>query len=569
MENFVFLFFMLILFVVVIAHGVWINYKQRKWFIQKLCDLYGKTPSKEYKIERFARISGYYENHLMKNQLDDITWNDLSMDDIFKRVNYTITSTGEEYLYYLLRTPKQSEEDLRKWEELVAYFMNHPEERNKMLALLTQVGGTGKYSLYDYLGFLSTLGERSNLKNLLLNCGYIFLIPVMFINTSVGIVGILILLLYQIFSYFKEKKEIEPYITSLSYIMRLLKTAEKLWKLKLNDAPSSIGINAIKEQCKQMGKFKSGSFWALDSSNIGTAGNPLELIFTYVRMIFHVDLIIFNHMLKELRIHAQDIDGLVTNLGYIEATISIGYYRASIEHGLCCPCFTESDEFVIENGYHPLIEEPVKNSIASNKGVLLTGSNASGKSTFLKTIALSVVMAQTINTVLADSYHAPFYRIFSSMSLKDSIFNKESYYMAEIKSIKRILDSINSVDNNKSESEYIICFVDEVLRGTNTVERIAASTQILKSFGKKNVKCFAATHDVELTKILEEIYDNYHFQEEIQGNDVLFNYQLIKGKATTRNAIKLLDIIGYDTTIVKSAERQASLFLETGEWKLS
>lgn len=73
---------------------------------------------------------------------------------------------------------------------------------------------------------------------------------------------------------------------------------------------------------------------------------------------------------------------------------------------------------------------------------------------------------------------------------------------------------------------------------------------------------------LSLTHILEEDYGNYHFQEEIQDNDVLFNYRLFKGRAVSRNAIKLLGIIGYDEEIIEKAEKTAAHFLDTGEWAL-
>ena len=114
----------------------------------------------------------------------------------------------------------------------------------------------------------------------------------------------------------------------------------------------------------------------------------------------------------------------------------------------------------------------------------------------------------------------------------------------------------------------MICFVDEVLRGTNTVERIAASSQILKSMAVPGVLCFAATHDIELTHILEGYFENYHFQEEVQEHDILFNYKLYEGRAVSRNAIKLLSIIGYREQIIQKAEDTARRFLETGNWSL-
>ena len=149
------------------------------------------------------------------------------------------------------------------------------------------------------------------------------------------------------------------------------------------------------------------------------------------------------------------------------------------------------------------------------------------------------------------------------MSLRDDIESGESYYIVEIKALKRILDA------GRIHQGRVLCFVDEVLRGTNTVERIAASTQILMSLAGDNLTCFAATHDIELTDLLTDYYDNYHFEEDIREGDVFFNYKLLNGKATTRNAIKLLEIMGYDAGIIQKATKQAEHFVESGVWELA
>ena len=150
--------------------------------------------------------------------------------------------------------------------------------------------------------------------------------------------------------------------------------------------------------------------------------------------------------------------------------------------------------------------------------------------------------------------------VYSSMSLKDNLENNESYYMVEIKALKRIIDAAN-------RGERLICFVDEVLRGTNTVERVSASTEILKSFAiSDDVLAFAATHDIELTHLLDEWYANYHFEEEVVDDDVLFNYKLNKGRATSRNAIQLLKVMGYDDSIISAARMRADRFTQTGQY---
>lgn len=285
----------------------------------------------------------------------------------------------------------------------------------------------------------------------------------------------------------------------------------------------------------------------------------MEILADFLRMGFHIDLIKFNQMLTEVRKHLPEIDRMISVLGKIEAMIAIGSYRKAMS--CCVPEFT--DELFIETNemYHPLITHPVKNDISTGSSVLITGSNASGKSTFLKTVAISAILAQTIHTCPAASYKASLFRICSSMSLRDDVQGGDSYYMVEIKSLKRILAMAADEGDNP-----VLCFVDEVLRGTNTVERIAASTEILRSLDKKNCICFAATHDIELTHLLTKNYDNYHFEEDIADNDISFSYKIMCGRATTRNAIRLLGIMGYDKQIIEEAEQMANHFMKTGQW---
>ncbi len=210
--------------------------------------------------------------------------------------------------------------------------------------------------------------------------------------------------------------------------------------------------------------------------------------------------------------------------------------------------------------YHPLIENPVVNSFREEKGMLLTGSNASGKSTFLKTVAINVILAQTIYTCMAKNFTCSIFRVYSSMSLRDDLAAKESYFIVEIKALKRVIDAV------KRKGAPVLCFVDEVLRGTNTVERIAASTEILESLLGESSMCFAATHDIELTRLLEGRYHNFHFEETILEDDVKFNYKLKEGRATTRNAIKLLGVLQYEKQIIEKAEKRAEHFVNTGKW---
>jgi DNA mismatch repair ATPase MutS len=129
--------------------------------------------------------------------------------------------------------------------------------------------------------------------------------------------------------------------------------------------------------------------------------------------------------------------------------------------------------------------------------------------------------------------------------------------MVEIKAIKRILDA------SESEGRPVLCFVDEVLRGTNTAERIAASTEILREMAQRRILVFAATHDRELTEYLKDSMENYHFEEKLEGKDISFSYELLPGPATTKNAILLLRQCEFPESLVLRAEKLSQSLEET------
>lgn len=564
MEYLIFWGAMALILLFLAGQGVLADRREKKRFEKKLYESYGKRPDKEYKVERFLRIPGYYEHHRRPGQIDDITWNDLSMDQVFVRLNYTISSSGEEVLYDMLRTPDRSEEELQYFDNIVTYFMENSGQRVAFQKIMGNLGNTGKFSLYDYLEYLHTLGDRSSTKDIIANLLYLPALLLMYFHLPMGVAAIMGLMVYNIYTYMEVKRQIEPYITSLAYITRLLIAAQETAGLKLQVCERE--NEKLLQEKKALNKSQRGSFWVFSKAGNTTGGSPLDILLDYVRMAFHVDLIFFNRMLREIGIHEEEIDQIITNLGYLESAVSIAMYRGSLEAegAAWCRPSLRGDMLSAEQLYHPLIDNPVKNSITAGRGVLLTGSNASGKSTFLKTVALGALMAQTLNMVPADAYSAPRFRIYSSMSLRDDLESGESYYIVEIKSLKRILDAM------KEDSDCpVLCFVDEVLRGTNTVERIAAATQILLSLTGENILCFAATHDIELTELLSGQYDNYHFEEEIRDGDILFNYTLREGRASSRNAIRLLEIMGYDQSIIQRAQEQAEGFLQQGIWKLS
>lgn len=546
---------------------MWREYVGNRQFIKKKLEQiyagYGTPPERTYRAEELARISMYYQKHQRADQIDDITWNDLNLDAVYQRLNTCLSAAGDEYLYYRLRTPAKDEEELLYLEKRIRFFMEQEEERHRIQKICFQLGRTGKHSIYEYLDHLDLLGERKNGKYFFWDFLILLSVGAMFVSLPAGIVCLFGVLCHNLIGYFKEFRPVEPYITSFAYVRRMLLGTEELGKEDQSVlAEESAKVREISR--KLHGFLKSSYLIAAAGQG---SGNPLDVLIDYLRMMFYLDLIRFNKALHDLRKYMDDVDRLITIIGQLECAVAIASYRKSLGEKWCVPKLCKEHEkalFLRAKGlYHPLLGEAVANDLDAKKGVLLTGSNASGKSTFLRAVAVNALLAQTVYTCAAKSYEAPFYRIYSSMSLRDDLAGGDSYYMVEIKSIKRILDR-----SSQNAERPVLCFVDEVLRGTNTVERIAASTQIMKKLAAGHALCFAATHDIELTKLLQREYDNYHFEERIEENDIFFPYLLMEGPASTRNAIALLKMLQYDESITAEAEMMAERFLREGNWKV-
>lgn len=553
--------FIYIVTAVVITLVLWsiIEEKKQIAFIKRtLQEEWAKVPESNYSTDRLNSIKAYYKSKKDINlDIDDITWNDLDMDELYQMMNNTQSSIGEEYLYRTLRKPSFSNEILQKQNRIVEFFQSHEKERIEVQLQLYNMGKIKAISVYEYLNRLGDQERKSNLPHLLMNGCLLLSLGLLFITPAVG--GVLLFVTFgnNIYQYYKRKSQIDNYLTVLSYMLRLFNNVDSLVKVPIKEL--EVEQNKLLEHTKKFKKFRSGS-GILVSSKV--SGSILDAILDYLRMMTHIDLMKYNKMIQVFHQRKDSLEIIFETVGAIDTAIAVASFRESILYYSLPKLQEKSKPYVsVKDLYHPLIGDPITNSIKENRSVLITGSNASGKSTFIKNMAINSLLSQTIYTSTSKEFHGSFFRIFSSMALRDSIFQNESYYIVEIKSLKRILDQSH-------QAIPVLCFIDEVLRGTNTIERIAASSQILLSISRSNALCFAATHDIELTHILEKYYSNYHFQERIKDKQILFDYKLYQGRAISKNAIKLLDMLGYDSTIIRAAEHAANHFSQSNEWSV-
>ncbi len=542
--------------VVFVIYSIYEKLAREKRNKQNIYRQWGRIPQNEYSENDFASISCHFQNTVHMDSdfyIDDITWNDLDMNRVFSRINATQTNVGEEYLYSMLRQSVFNQKELSDRDRLIEYFRENKDDRVKIQVLLSKLGKLRFLNISDYISGKRKGIGKSGLYYKILAAVFV-LSPLLTIVTPYAIIVVLASIVLNVSAYFKARDQIIGHLQSLAYIVNMIGLAKKFSKLKIK------AIEDLLYTLEQSTKRIKGTSLEFFPFIIYTTENYFVEI---IKIFFLGEPIAYHSIYKILEKYRHEINTIYETFGVLDSIISIASYRESLEYFTTPELRTGSisdKKISFVDLYHPLIEKPVPNSAELSKSILVTGSNASGKSTFLKAVAINAILAQTIYTCLAKEYSSSLFKIYSSMALRDNLEAKESYYIVEIKSLKRIIEGLN--DDIPS-----LCVIDEVLRGTNTIERIAASSEIVHLLSKSNCVCICATHDIELAQILGDSVENYHFQEYFDEESIKFDYKIYAGKATTRNAIKLLKILGYDQQIVNKAERRAQLFIDNGYWK--
>lgn len=519
-----------------------------------LTQQFGKIPDTHYFYGDLNYIRAYYDyrrdNGLDDFLIDDITWYDLDMDRVFKRINPGRSMSGEQYLYYMLRSPSQDKDTYESRQGLIQFMQEDPSLRLNIEVILARLGCKRRA---DICAAFSPVSHGRGLLVVYSLLFLAFLVAVIMIPILHEAAAKFVITMFLINSLLHERmqRKIERDLDTVNYTVSMIFAMRQLHKLRsgLLDKHMAAAYESLKRlraviHTGGVTMANTGTFWDL------------------IATVTLLDLITYEFLKRKLGKCHEDVFIIHEYLGRLDAAIAIASYRQSVPYYVEPEIWFDEKRNVTvhaEDMIHPLLEDAIPNDWITERPMLITGSNASGKSTYLKTAALTAILSQSICTSLASSYSASAFRIYSSMALSDDLLAGESYYIVETKSLKRIVDSTNSGGT-------VLCVIDEVLRGTNTIERIAASSEVLKVLAENGALCLAATHDIELCGLLEKQYAMYHFEEEIGQTEMTFDYTLRFGKTTSRNAINLLRLIGFDDEIVDNAHNKATCYLNSGTW---
>lgn len=532
--------FVFVLFLEIIMLISWIDMKRkRKAFIR---GKFGRTPKAK---EWDDNIRGFYDVVSDGSGVDDVTWNDLSMNDVFRRISQCDTSVGEEVLYWKLRRKHMSQEERQLFERRVRMFMNNQKEREEIEELLCDIGKSpSSYYIPSYLDsmdiyLLKHAWVYRALQILLVMSAVILLI----FQTDAAAMPLAATAVVNLVIYTTVKMRNETGLYMVGAAAGLIKNGKKLAKRK----EIQIFFPELEKAVSKLGGVTRAA-WILQFQQAGReSGELLSTLADYIGGITLWQVTTYNKVMRRLKAKEKEYFEVYRCIGEMDAAVSTASLRKNLPW-YCLPEYTGEKKVEMEELYHPLIEDPVANSVTITKNCLITGSNASGKSTFIKAVAVNAILAQSINTCAARAFILPECSVITSMAVKDDLMAGESYFIREIKYLRRILDSLN-------EDKMTLCAIDEILRGTNTGERIRASRAILEYLSDKNCIALVATHDKELTELLGDSYANYHFSEEIGEHDIVFNYRIIEGPASSQNAVKLLEFAGFPKEIIRASCR--------------
>ncbi len=509
---------------------------------QKLLNSFGNIKTENF---HFELIKSYFRKNKSTDffqKLSDKTCNDLDLEDLFIFLDRTHSRVGQQFLYNQLRTiPNKLFIDINR-ENIIAEISTNNKFKLLILKKLNKLKSQEAYHI-------STLFQEKHTKapqwfSLIPFLSFASLLCFVFaiFNSYMLLVNLVIFIINLLIHYWN-KKNLFQYIGSIPQLLRLNKVATELFQnksLQQLDPDLHKDILIINQIKRRMAIFQMEA--KIQSEMEAVIWTAFEIL----KIAFLLEPLFLFGALKRLETKRNELENIFRFVGEVDVLQSIAGLRSKLDT-YCVPTIKDELTLQFQDINHPLIENCVTNNFCfHNNSTLLTGSNMSGKTSFIRAIGLNILTGLTINTCFAKSAVLSKVQLHSAIRISDDLLNDKSYYFEEVLTINEMLKQVKGDKPN-------IFLLDEIFKGTNTIERISAAKAVLSFLAKDNNLVFVATHDIELTELLKQQYDLYHFSEMVNNNNVDFDYKLKKGPLKHRNAIKILQLNNYPKKIIDEA----------------
>jgi hypothetical protein len=477
--------------------------------------------------------------------MDDRTWSDLEFDRLFSLADSTRSPLGSQCLYRRLRTYVADESALEGEYEVYRILAKDAPLREAIQLATSLLQNDSNALICDPLFGQEPRQPRwapliflfSGLS--ILSCVVaVFVHPVAWAFAAIVLCNVILL-------FFGNYRFHDVYSTA-ARIGNMIGVAVRLSRIHCSVPFSQ--IETLRDLLRNNVEIRRAFRWFLlkrDESLLGS------MVF-YLQLLFLADLVAGAIAIARMQRLRRPLQAIFEAIGSLDATVSVASWISRVP-AHCYPKIVGEPRIEIEDGYHPILSGAVTNSIClAARSALIVGSNMAGKTTFIKMIGTNIVLGRTLGVCFASSAVIPRAPVMTSIRLEQSIESGKSHFFSEI---ERILLFLRTAE----ETGHGVFLIDELFRGTNTPERIAAAKAVLEEMAR-HAQVLATTHDVELQAHLEQQFSIYHFTENPDLAEV-FDYKLRAGISRARNAIALLERIGLSKSIICEARR----FLDENE----
>lgn len=521
-------------------------FRSKKRIFEQLESSFGKMKTERLNFDLISRYFVNKDHSNAQQVLSDQVCDDLDFDLFFSYIDRTSSKIGQQFLYSELRAIDYSEKKSQFLENSIQYFVDNPKERLQIQYQLQKLNHQQAYYCADLFQQEPDKKPKWYFLIPLLSFSAVATLFLSFFNPVFGIVFIAIFGMNVLFHYGLKRKT-TLFINSVPSLLALGSVAKNLYKqeyLKGISSNLNASLSIISSIRRKMSFFKIEQ--KVDSDIETAYWFLLELI----KIVFLLEPLLLFSSLEVFKNKTKDIEHVYRFVGNVDMMVSIALLRQGLDQ-FCIPEISkQSCRVSFEDLIHPLVPNCVSNSINSNKSILLTGSNMSGKTTFIRAIGLNIISGMTLNTCFASSAKFPLANLYSVIRIEDDLTNSSSYFFKEVHEMKFI------IEQTKNETCSVI-LLDELFKGTNTIERIASAKAILSFLARQNCQIFVSTHDIELTQMLDSEFELFHFSEKVEDSVIHFDYKIKAGIPESGNAIRILALNGFPETVVAEANSLA------------
>jgi hypothetical protein len=465
-----------------------------------------------------------------KYEIDEKTYIDLMLPEFKEKYNNTITSCGDEVFNHWLRIIKKEKDIISLQKDLNQIVQNSD---TILVSNLFHKLGKQKHG-----NIITDLWNVFTVRSLVIDKFFYILVAnvcfsslIFIFNSKLLPISMMFFFLVNLGVYILTNSKISRISGSINYFIDLCNSLKKM-KRKTN---IEISLSFPQYQL-----FKNIS-WCSVLFKEGFGGAQSQDLFSifidYLRVFLGLEVIAYKATARFIVKHKESVRDIIYYIGYLDCLINSKSIIEKNDIVVSEIKDTKSIEFV--NMKHPLIVNSIGQTKTIEKGIIITGLNMAGKTSFMKSLGLNQLLATSFGLAFASKFQTSVFKIMTSFRINDNLLGNQSRYYAEASRLIEIMDKLQHFE--------MLCLIDEILSGTNSDDRIYGATVILKKYyGYANSIVIAATHDNKIAENLLDEYDPIYFDGEIVDKKFNFDYTIKNGIVSKRNGLLILKLLGID-----------------------